>query len=383
MSKFIFLKSLPTILQPIKRLIDRKAQDVDWNENDPASPGYIANRTHYKAMEKAYWWKDQNVVFEQIDTSIFFTQGPDPLVVEFEPSEIIVIYDGYEYKSQLNYNDSEDCFVVGNVGPIGSGDDTGEPFCWLFYPNEFSGILAYTSGSEHTISIYAEGEVVYKIPEEYLPETGVGKKYNNSGEIFNDYESNIASSNYSHAEGENTIASGYAAHAEGQSTQASHIASHAEGYSTIASGEYSHAEGWGAQATGTASHAENCETIASGAYSHAEGFNTEARGECQHVQGLYNLIDNSNTYLHIVGNGESTRNTDGSYTITRSNAHTLDRDGNAWFQGDVYVGSTSGTDKDEGSKKLITQAEVEDYVSITEADIDEICGGALVSEVAY
>jgi hypothetical protein len=33
----------------------------------------------------------------------------------------------------------------------------------------------------------------------------------------------------------------------------------------------------------------------------------------------------------------------------------LDWNGNAWFQGDVYVSSTSGTNKDEGSKKLATE----------------------------
>jgi hypothetical protein len=33
----------------------------------------------------------------------------------------------------------------------------------------------------------------------------------------------------------------------------------------------------------------------------------------------------------------------------------LDWQGNGWFAGDVYVGSTSGIDKDEGSKKLATE----------------------------
>ena len=56
-------------------------------------------------------------------------------------------------------------------------------------------------------------------------------------------------------------------------------------------------------------------------------------------------------YLHVVGNGSS--------DDTRSNAHTLDWDGNAWFAGDVYVGSTSGTNKDDGSLKLATVKEVE------------------------
>ena len=52
-------------------------------------------------------------------------------------------------------------------------------------------------------------------------------------------------------------------------------------------------------------------------------------------------------YAHIVGNGTA--------EDARSNAHTLDWKGNAWYSGDVYVGSTSGTNKDEGSKKLATE----------------------------
>lgn len=50
-------------------------------------------------------------------------------------------------------------------------------------------------------------------------------------------------------------------------------------------------------------------------------------------------------YAHIIGNGSSSG---------RSNAHTVDWDGNAWFAGNVYVNSTSGTNRDDGSKKLAT-----------------------------
>jgi hypothetical protein len=41
----------------------------------------------------------------------------------------------------------------------------------------------------------------------------------------------------------------------------------------------------------------------------------------------------------------------------------LDWDGNAWFAGDVYVGSTSGTNKDSGSKKLATETYVDNKVA--------------------
>lgn len=69
------------------------------------------------------------------------------------------------------------------------------------------------------------------------------------------------------------------------------------------------------------------DTEASGDYSHAEGYNTTASGKYQHVQGKYNIEDTANKYAHIVGNGSSRDN--------KSNAHTLDWNGNAWFAGRV------------------------------------------------
>ena len=208
-----------------------------------------------------------------------------------------------------------------------------------------------------------------------------------------------ASGAYSHAEGNNTTASGYYSHVEGSSSNAipdtitssssnsdiisawkttrfslaKGISSHVEGSDNLALGDYSHAEGDNATASGRASHAEGNNTTASGRashaegdnatasgdYSHAEGYCTKACSSYQHVQGKYNIEDSSNTYAHIVGNGDSDN--------ALSNAHTLDWSGNAWFAGDVYTGSTSGTNKDEGSKKLAT----EEYVNgrITEDSI--------------
>lgn len=52
---------------------------------------------------------------------------------------------------------------------------------------------------------------------------------------------------------------------------------------------------------------------------------------------------NDDKYAHIVGNGEN--------DSTRSNAHTLDWEGNAWFAGDVYV---KGDNQDNGKKLLST-----------------------------
>ena len=133
---------------------------------------------------------------------------------------------------------------------------------------------------------------------------------------------------YAQAFGHGTIASGYSSHAEGISTKALGYSSHAEGSQTTATNYNSHAEG--------------SNTIASGDRAHAEGDFTTAQGNDQHVQGKYNIADT--TSAHIIGNGSS--------SSKKSNAHTVDWSGNAWFAGDVYTGSTSGTNKDDGSIKL-------------------------------
>lgn len=161
----------------------------------------------------------------------------------------------------------------------------------------------------------------------------------------------VANGGMAHAEGNKTRASKAYAHAEGNQTVASGTASHSEGTGTTATNEGAHAEGSQTQASGIASHAEGMGTTAYGIASHAEGMCTIASGVASHVEGQHNVEDTEFTYAHIVGNGNSNDEC--------SNAHTLDWEGNAWFAGDVYVGSTSGTNRDDGSKKLAT----EEYVN--------------------
>ena len=220
-----------------------------------------------------------------------------------------------------------------------------------------------------------------------------------NAEIFGDYTSNIAVGQWSIAEGSGTIAKGRASHAEGAMTQALADGTHTEGYQTKATGFWSHAEGeltvvssyashaegsyctlpdgtkrygtasgyashvegGGSYATASCSHAEGLATTASGAQSHAEGRYTIAKGGAQHVEGIANIEDTEEKYIHIAGNG--------SFGAP-SNAYTLDWEGNGWFSKDVYVGSTSGTNKDEGSKKLATEDFVTESLS-TKVNIEE------------
>ena len=161
-----------------------------------------------------------------------------------------------------------------------------------------------------------------------------------------------ASGDSSHAEGDNTTASGDSSHAEGDNTIASGMISHAEGEYTKASGGSSHAEGGYTKASGNyGSHAEGYYTEASGETSHAEGYNTKASSENQHVQGKYNIEDTANKYAHIVGNGKKDSST--NFEEVRSNAHTLDWEGNAWYAGKLTLGKDPDSDMDVTTKNYV------------------------------
>lgn len=126
-------------------------------------------------------------------------------------------------------------------------------------------------------------------------------------------------------------ASNYGSFAEGEDTTASGYCSHAEGHSTTASGYCSHVEGSGNNAVGS--------------HSHVEGFSNYAIGAYSHVQGKSAILDNEGKYAHIVGNGGDGRG--------RSNAHTLDWDGNAWFAGSVE-GTAMILESPDGTRFKIT-----------------------------
>ena len=143
---------------------------------------------------------------------------------------------------------------------------------------------------------------------------------------------------YSFAEGYQTEARGdYGSHAEGTGTSSNGgYGSHAEGSNTQASGQASHAEGYLTSASGQASHAEGNLTKAKGENSHCEGQDTIATGMNQHVSGKYNIEDTEDKYAEIIGNGTP--------DTARSNARTLDWNGNEYLAGNLQAsGLTDGT----------------------------------------
>lgn len=122
-----------------------------------------------------------------------------------------------------------------------------------------------------------------------------------------------------------------------------------------ATANYSLAEGDSNKATGAGSHAEGYLTEASGNMAHAEGYGTIANRRSQHVFGEYNDADTGGagttgrgTYIEIVGKGTG--------DVSRSNARTLDWNGNEVLAGGLKVNGSQDVIPTEfsGSAKKIS-----------------------------
>ena len=342
---------------------------------------------------------DRGVAF----TESLVTLNADSII----PEEIYNIkFDGVLYKAK-----GKEYRGNGALGNLALANDdpsynTNEPFfIMLFFDGENSGIGCSTTlgVGDHTISISKTETIIKKIPKEYLPDdigsgSSVQSDWNQTDSTASDYiknkptiseqvqadwnqtnihdksyiknkpnvigakgtglyseifnypsnhmNKNKASGEASHAEGMATTASGKYSHAEGKETKAEGYQSHSEGFKTTAKGDHSHAEGSLTSATRTGAHAEGLWTIASSVY--------------QHVQGKYNIEDTTGTYAHIVGNG--TKDT------PRSNAHTLDWNGNAWYAGTVEGTAMIVKSSTEGSSKRF-KITVDDSGVITATEI--------------
>lgn len=329
----------------------------DWNQNDETAIDYIKNRPFYEDEET------EKIILQEATYTCMIDQTNIPYIqlmpcpLDLKEGNVYDVYvNGKLYTLKCNFGALQE----GQMEQFYLGDrDFSNVPIFIRYISLISlfNISFKEPLEENTATICIKERIqnIKKIDRKFVNNiAGMDVKGNtfliddvkhtalNGAEIFNDYEKNIAVGQYSHAEGTFTAAVG--------------DGSHAEGCITTASGIYSHAEGYNTKAIASSSHAEGASTKALGFESHAEGKGTIASGEVQHVQGQYNIEDTENKYAHIVGNG---------VYATRSNAHTLDWEGNAWYQGDIYVGSTSGTNKDEGSKKLAT----EEYVNTEVANL--------------
>lgn len=206
--------------------------------------------------------------------------------------------------------------------------------------SNITGLEAALNGKANISHLHAEyekktGKSLHM--QTVYPESGKSVQAGSGAEIFNDYkertfatdgtvnQGNVASGEFSHAEGTKTTAVGYASHAEGEATKANYEASHAEGLNTEASGAAAHAEGSGTTASETASHAEGTGTKASGSYgAHAEGCVTTASGAASHAEGTTTTASGYSAHAegqNVTASGESAHAEGHSTNASGNNSH--------------------------------------------------------------
>lgn len=117
-------------------------------------------------------------------------------------------------------------------------------------------------------------------------------------------------------------------------------------------GTYATAEGRMNLSQGEASHVEGEQNQAQGYYSHVEGYKNIIYGRSGHVFGEYNIADREpkgpdlrSDYIEIVGNGTA--------DDVRSNARTLDWDGNEVLAGKLTVGTNPTDNMDVATKQYV------------------------------
>lgn len=352
----------PDTLNMLAELGD--ANRPDWNENDPTSDRYIANKPGGYSYE-TNTYETSGIAKKDRDRYFYIDIDAPGWILEgsiFNPPDIKVRLDGEIYENLSFYASGNTC-VIGNrklmKAPTGvtitqSEAQDAVPFAlYSADKTSFTKLYVKTPGT-HVIKISKYetapiltgtiisgargGETIgYQATAEGIDNVSSGRASHAEG-----YQT-TASEASAHSEGSNTVASGPQSHAEGASTTASGACAHSEGLQTTASGNFSHAEGSSNTASGQNAHAEGGGTIASGMSSHAEGLGTTAVGRGQHVGGMYNVVEPSGdstwdngTYAEIIGNGTSQN--------ARSNARTLDWSGNEWLAGTLKLGGTSATD---------------------------------------
>lgn len=384
-----------------------KSSTANWGQNDSNALDYVKNRTHYMLPDTPIGSLEFTATGpDTIEYTMTEAEEEHAIFSYFQnlrdKGEVLKITVGGKEgllavtfgRGYFNFSGVFTGSVYWLAGDVLS----------LVAQNDF---ITFNQGDTYTASFEDTTKPYYvKLDFNYIPDNvyhsenapvkfGAGKNSTVQG------DETTADGWNAHAEGDHSAATGSGAHAEGSYTKADGSNSHAEGRNTKATGDYSHAEGESTVANRRGMHAEGTynlydsakyvdvvtrsqESIWNNMYAASEytfdadtGYYTLVNAEPKNevVIGLYyassyqykngiidilrkpiSLISGNNykteehksnlaanlqgKYVHVVGNGVSS---------ARSNAHTLDWDGNGWFAGDVFVG---GTGQDEGVKLL-------------------------------
>lgn len=276
----------------------------DWNQNDETQPDYVKNRPFYEETETTPILESQQIDFSQ-------SFGIPTSIVK--GNTYLITWDGTDYTITA----TEKEIIAGEIYVPYLEQADG-----LF---EIEGMTMYAADNGiHTVAISLVDSTAKTIDEKFIPNT-IARDNTVVKRIFNIYPNKdgvIDKISYDDLYNRPSVYHAY---------------------------------------KGLGSLSLNSEfNKTDGDYSVAEGMSTIASSKYQHVQGKYNIEDSSNTYAHIVGNGTK--------ITARSNAHTLDWSGNAWYAGTVEGKALILPSSTEGSAKKF-KITVDDSGTITATEV--------------
>lgn len=295
-------KSISQALASIKVQLTEaiKSSTADWNQNDPDALDYVKNRTH---------WDDESQT-QTIDYNAWKGERPSiPLIlgVWYEVSWSSAMT-AHAYAQYMNTDEADGRFECkqNSTGELYVGFESGSPFCIFSDRTEIS---TSWSAANYVDGLKLTGEItpgLHQLDKKYIPRDVLNEIYTLGESVENQNSALSSKMNAANPTGIGSFSLNRKANS--------------------ASGEYSFVAGYNATASGLCSF--------------AAGQNTTAVGNYSFVTGRNNVIDDSGKYLHIVGKGMGSE---------RSNAYTLDWNGNGWFSGDVFV---RGFNQNTGFKLL-------------------------------
>lgn len=135
----------------------------------PLTYDYMPEGYPKKSMQTTTLLEEQEIAFALMEDPIYGATLQSPIEIVVSQTYTIK-WDGNEYECVCVV--SEEGTAVGNLSIMGSGDDTGEPFLYLYNKDLAFGIFGtLETSTSHNICVNMQTTVYEKIDENYLPES--------------------------------------------------------------------------------------------------------------------------------------------------------------------------------------------------------------------
>ena len=133
----------------------------------PLTYDYMPEGYPSKSVQATTLMEEQELAFA-LGSHNLYQASPTEVVEIAVGQTYTVVWDGTEYICVSSLADAGP--IIGNLSFTGIGDDTGEPFAYIYMPDEAVGQFAtLDTSASHTISVKKTEEIVTPMAEEFIP----------------------------------------------------------------------------------------------------------------------------------------------------------------------------------------------------------------------